>query len=58
MAKKWTNEDFPGALHFVTGNVNFRSPIFKSEKNCVAFLNVLKQLKIDIPYKLICFVIM
>jgi putative transposase len=58
MAKKWTNEDLPGALHFVTGNVNLRRQIFKQEFNCRAFLEVLQHLRATHPYKLICFVIM
>jgi len=35
MARKWTNEKLPGALHYVTGNVNERRPIFRTDANCI-----------------------
>jgi hypothetical protein len=34
MARKWSNLNLPGALHYVTGNVLNRIPIFKQER-CV-----------------------
>ena len=58
MAKKWTNENFPGALHFVTGNVIDRRRIFDQEHNCVAFLAELQALRRDRECKLIAFVLM
>jgi hypothetical protein len=44
MTKKWTNLNLPGALHFVTGNVRHRIPIFNQEKCCEAFIDVCGQL--------------
>lgn len=58
MARKWTNEDLPGALHFVTGNVLNRKPIFRHETNCIAFLRELQSLRHDRECKLIAFVLM
>ncbi len=56
MAKKWSNRNLPGALHFVTGNVHKRLPIFRNEIACQAFLEELQNLKKDC--KLIAFVLM
>ena len=58
MAKKWTNKNLPGALHFVTGNVHQRRPIFAKEANCRAFLEELQSLKTKREAKLIAFVLM
>jgi putative transposase len=59
MAKKWSNNNMPGALHFVTGNVRDRNPIFKHENYCLAFLEELQKLRIERECKkLICFVLM
>jgi hypothetical protein len=40
MTKKWSNLNLPGALHYVTGNVLHRIPIFKQERCCKGFLMV------------------
>lgn len=58
MARKWTNEILPGALHFVTGNVFNRKPIFKNELNCIAFLEELQSHRTAQECKLIAFVLM
>ena len=58
MTKKWSNLNLPGALHYITGNVLHRIPIFKQEKCCKAFLEVCAGLLRDWPSKLIAFVIM
>jgi len=58
MAKKWTNENLPGVLHYVTGNVDKRRRIFKSDTNCIAFLEELRAVRQRHESKLICFVIM
>jgi putative transposase len=58
MAKKLTNENLPGVLHYVTGNVHHRRPIFRQEKNCIAFLEELQSLKHRLDALLICFVVM
>jgi REP element-mobilizing transposase RayT len=58
MAKKWTNRNLAGALHFITGNTLDRRPIFKNEKYCIAFLEELQELRANRDWKLIAFVIM
>lgn len=58
MAKKWTNENLPGALHYVTGNVDKRRRIFIKEQSCISFLEELRLLIGRRESKLICFVVM
>jgi len=58
MTKKWSNINLPGALHFLTGNVLHRIPIFKQEDCCKAFFEVCANLLHEWPCKLIAFVIM
>ena len=58
MSKKWTNEKLPGALHYVTGNVDKRRQIFRDEANCIAFLEEVQTLKNKHEARLICFVVM
>ena len=53
MSKKWTNQKLPGALHYVTGNVDKRRQIFRTESNCIAFLEELQVLKNKRASKLI-----
>ncbi len=58
MAKKWTNRNLSGALHFVSGNIRDRRPVFKYEKYCRAFLEELQDLRTKGIFKLIAFVLM
>ena len=58
MTKKWSNLNLPGALHYVTGIVRYRIPVFRQEKCCLAFLEVCADLLRSWPSKLIAFVIM
>jgi putative transposase len=58
MAPKWSNDNLAGALHFVTGNVLNREPIFHSEQAYLEFLKTLQDLKVKRESKLIAFVIM
>lgn len=58
MARKWTNQDMPGALFFVTFNVHNRRPIFKDEQYCRAFLTQLQDLRRSSALLLIAFVLM
>lgn len=58
MAKKWTNQNLPGALHYLTGNVINRIPIFKNEACCKGFFEVLRDLLRTWPSKLIAYVVM
>lgn len=57
MAQKWSNKDLPGALHFVTGNVRDRKPIFRADDTCEAFLKECQNLRIKLECKLISFVL-
>lgn len=58
MARKWSNLNLPGALHFVTGNVFDRIPIFTRDECCIAFLEELRCLDQKWPSKLIAYVLM
>ena len=58
MGKKWTNENLPGALHYLTGKVINRIPIFKNESCCEGFLEVLRDLLKSWPSKIIAYVVM
>jgi hypothetical protein len=44
MARKWSNLNLPGALHYVTGNCINRFPVFTEPACCKAFLAELKTL--------------
>ena len=58
MGKKWHNQNLPGALHYVTGNVINRIKIFKSNRCCKGFLEVCEELVRTWPAKLIVYVVM
>jgi REP element-mobilizing transposase RayT len=58
MARKWSNLNLPGALHFVTGNVINRLPVFTNPDCCQAFVKVLAELNQTWPSKLIAYVLM
>lgn len=58
MSKKWSNENLPGALHFITGNSHNRKKIFSSSEPCRAFLSELQKLRTTHPCKLVAFVLM
>ena len=58
MAKKWTNRNTPGALHFVTGNILDRKRIFTQEKYCKAFLKEVQNRRAAGDCKVIAFVLM
>jgi len=58
MARKWSNLNIPGALHFVTGNFHKRLPVFTDGKCCTTFLEKLSELNRDWPSKLITYVLM
>lgn len=58
MARKWSNQNLPGALHFVTGNFLDRIPVFKQEACCQSFIETLATLLEDWPCKLIAYVLM
>ena len=58
MARKWSNLNLPGALHYVTGNFLNRIPVFTVPQFCMAFLDELKKLNQKWPSKLITYVLM
>src|SRR5437763_4346883 len=58
MARKWSNLNLPGALHFVTGNVLNRTKILTDSTLCTAFLDELHSLNLKWPSKLIAYVLM
>ncbi|MFN2494058.1 MAG: transposase [Pyrinomonadaceae bacterium] len=58
MARKWSNQNLPGALHFVTGNFLERFPVFKQDECCESFVNTFKTLLKDWPCKLIAYILM
>ncbi len=58
MARKWSNQNLPGALHYVTGNVRNRIPAFKRDDCCLVLLKVFRDLLHDSPSKLIAYVLM
>jgi len=58
MARKWSNLNLPGALHYVTGNCTNRLPLFTERACCRAFLDELKRLNLEWPSKLIAYVLM
>ena len=58
MARKWSNINLPGALHYVTGNVIDRLPAFSNPECCQAFIEVLGDLNRKWPSKLIAYVLM
>ncbi len=58
MARKWSNLNLPGALHFVTGNCVNRLPVLTESACCRAFLDELSKLNKEWPAKLITYVLM
>ena len=58
MARKWSNLNLPGVLHYVTGNLLHRQRVFTERECCAAFLGVLKNLNQSWPSKLIAYVLM
>src|SRR5436190_3928986 len=58
MARKWSNQNLPGALHYITGNCINRLPVFTDPNCCQAFLKELKILNEEWPSKLIAYVLM
>ncbi len=58
MARKWSNLNLAGALHFLTGNLIHRMPAFSQEASCLASLEVCDSLTREWPAKLIAYVLM
>jgi REP element-mobilizing transposase RayT len=58
MVRKWSNQNLPGALHFVTGNFLDRIPVFKQDLCCQSFIDTLATLLAEWPCKLIAYVLM
>jgi REP-associated tyrosine transposase len=58
VARKWSNRNLPGALHFVTGNTARRLPVFEQAACCAAFIDILANLRLEWPFKLVAYVLM
>jgi putative transposase len=58
VARKWSNLNIPGALHYVTGNFLDRLAIFNQDRCCQAFIDNLADLLQKWPCKLIAYVLM
>ena len=58
MARKWSNVNLPGALHFVTGNFLDRLRVFCEPTCCKAFIEELRFINQRWPSKLIAYVLM
>jgi len=58
MTRKWSNLNLPGALHFATGNVLERKPVFKERTCCEVFVETFRTLLREWPCKLIAYVLM
>ena len=58
MARKWSNLNLPGALHYVTGNCINRLPVFAEPECCVAFIKEFETINKSSPAKLITYVLM
>jgi REP-associated tyrosine transposase len=58
VARKWSNRNLPGALHFVTGRIIRRLPVFEQDECCVAFIETCSVLSQEWPFKLTAYVLM
>jgi len=58
MARKWSNQNIPGALHFVTGNVINRIAVFQQPSVCRTFLDTCGDLRRAWPAKIVAYVLM
>ena len=58
MARKWSNRNLPGALHYVTGCSVDRIPLFTEERCCIEFLAIISEKRFEWPFKLIAYVLM
>ena len=58
MPRKWSNRNLPGALHFITGNITRRLPVFEQASCCLAFIEVCSRLRKEWPFKLVSYVLM
>jgi len=58
VAKKWSNQNLPGALHFVTGNLINRISFFDEDVTCGAFFRVFNDLKNKWPAKVLAYALM
>ena len=58
MARKWSNRNLPGALHFATGSFQGRVPVFTSDAARQACINVIADKRQAWPFKLVAYVLM
>ena len=58
MARKWSNLNLPGAIHYIPGNFLDRTPVFTDPECCKVFPDELQKLNRNWPSKLITYVLM
>jgi putative transposase len=58
VARKWSNRNLPGALHYLTGNIARQLPVFAQTSYCEAFIDTCSTLRSKWPFKLIAYVLM
>ena len=58
MVRKWSNQNIPGALHYITGNFLDRQRVFTHDRDFNAFIEPCAKLLKDWPCKLIAYVLM
>ena len=58
MARKWSNRNLPGALHFATGNFQDRVAVFTRDAACQAYMDVIANKRQEWPFKLVAYVLM
>ena len=58
MARKWSNQNIPGALHYITGNFLDRQRVFTHDRDFNAFIEPCAKLLKDWPCRLIAYVLM
>jgi REP-associated tyrosine transposase len=58
VGRKWSNRNLPGALHFLTGNINRRLPVFGQPACCEAVIEECAKVRKEWPFKLVAYVLM
>ena len=58
MARKWSNRNLPGALHFATGNFQDRVLVFTRDAACQGYIDVIANKRQEWPFKLVAYVLM
>src|SRR5215471_1833426 len=58
MTPKCSNKNLPGALHFVTGNLDEQRRVFRRDEACQSFIDVCSELREEWPFKVVAYVLM